>query len=162
MSADYYVFCKRSGHSWAHYKCMLLLSLLLKVISTSALSFPQFLHRPIWHMSLTLHFLPEYLIFSYLSIISKEIFYHWEHVVCFRQHCIQLEKYKWTKFLKITSVHHDRCTCLASHLLWLKKINPFTAPAGKFSELKSVHANFWAYNKPALKTVHFDVNTSTC
>ena len=62
-----------------------------------------FLFTPIWHVSSTLHFLLGYLVVSYLSIVSKQIFHHWQHVVCFRQHCVQLENEN-EKRVRITSV----------------------------------------------------------
>ena len=53
--------------------------------------------------SSTLHFLLGYLVVSYLSIVSKQIFHHWQHVVCFWQHRVQLENEN-EKHVQITSV----------------------------------------------------------
>ena len=53
--------------------------------------------------SSTLHFLLGYLVVSYLSIVSKQIFHHWQHVVCFWQHRVQLENEN-EKHVWITSV----------------------------------------------------------
>ena len=41
LSADYYVFCERSGRRWEHYKCTLLLLFLLLLLLLKSYIIPR-------------------------------------------------------------------------------------------------------------------------